>query len=66
MLQTLLGSVFVPMPRAPAVGGTCSLYRVGPDGIEAWDILEFADKVGTIADISHGGVNILRPVAIPI
>ena len=57
---------FEGMHGAPAVGGTCSLYRVGPDGIKAWDILEFANKVGTIADISHGGVNILRPVAIPI
>ena len=47
------------------MGGTCSLYRVGPDGIEAWDILEFADKVGAVADISGTGVDLLRPVAIP-
>lgn len=55
---------FEGMHGAPAVGGTCSLYRVGPDGITAWDILEFADKVGQIADIADTGVDILRPVGI--
>ena len=44
------------------VGGTCSLYRVGPNGIEAWDILEFADKVGTVADIADTGFDLHRPI----
>jgi hypothetical protein len=54
---------FEGMHCAPAVGGTCSLYRVGPDGIKAWDILEFADKVGAVADIADTGTDALRPVS---
>lgn len=54
---------FEGMHGAPAVGGTCSLYRVGPDGIMAWDILEFADSVGAVADISDTGVDTLRFVS---
>ena len=53
---------FEGMHSAPCVGGTCSLYRVGPDGIKAWDILQFADKVGERADISDTGNDVLRDI----
>lgn len=53
---------FPGMNGAVGVAGTCQLYRVGPDGIKAWDILEFADKVGAVADIADTGVDVLRPL----
>lgn len=57
---------FEGLQGAPGVGGTCTLYRVGPDGINATDILKFADKVGEIADIADTGADLLRPVSIGI
>lgn len=54
----------VAIVAAVAVGGTCSLYRVGPDGINAWDILGFAAKVGVVADIADPGDNISRAIYI--
>jgi hypothetical protein len=57
---------FEGMHGAPAVGGTCQIYRVGSDGIKAWDILQFADKPGEIANISDTGADLLRPFKIGI
>lgn len=53
---------FEGMHGAPAVGGTCQLYRIGADGISGWDILEFNDRVGAVADIADTGQDVLRTV----
>lgn len=46
-----------------AVGGTCTLYRVGPDGIRAWDVLQFADRVGELPSLTESGTDILTEAA---
>jgi hypothetical protein len=57
---------FEGMHGAPAVGGTCSLYRVGPDGIMVQDILDFGDEIGKRADIYALGRDLLKDVDIGI
>lgn len=47
-----------------AVGGTCTLYRVGPDGIRAWDVLQFADRMGELPSLTESGTDILSEAKI--
>lgn len=54
-IETLPGGVV-------GVGGTCTLSRVGPDGIKVCEILDFEDQIGVRASVSNSGVDALRPI----
>lgn len=53
-------SAYPGIARGSGMGGTCTVMRVGRDAVDGWDILEFADKVGAVADIADTGVDVLR------
>jgi hypothetical protein len=53
-------AAFPGMNGAVAVAGTCQLYRVGPDGIKAWDILDFGEQIGDRANLVDQGTDVLR------
>jgi hypothetical protein len=51
---------FETMNDTIVVGGVCTLWRVGSDGIAARDILDFGDEIGRRADISDSGRDLLN------
>lgn len=64
LLRTQRHFKFETINGGVAVGGTCKLYRVGPDGIRAWDVLQFADPVGELPSLTDSGTDILTEAAL--
>ena len=44
------------------VGGTCSIFCIGSNTFDGWDILDFSDRVGEQINMFDQGVDVLRPI----